>query len=88
MGVNINGVMHCMRAQLAKITKPGGSIVNVSSTSGLHGLPHSAAYSTSKFAVIGLTESAAGEFGKVGVRINAILPSVHMCNTLMSRSLM
>ncbi|TVY85976.1 3-oxoacyl-[acyl-carrier-protein] reductase [Lachnellula willkommii] len=74
MGVNVNGVMHCMRAQLAKLTKPGGSIVNVSSTSGLHGLPHSAAYSTSKFAVIGLTESAAGEFGKAGVRINAILP--------------
>ncbi|TVY33495.1 Chanoclavine-I dehydrogenase [Lachnellula subtilissima] len=74
MGINVNGVMHCMRAQLAKLTKPGGSIVNVSSTSGLHGLPHSAAYSTSKFAVIGLTESAAGEFGKAGVRINAILP--------------
>lgn len=76
MNVNVNGVMNCMRAQLAKISKPGGSIVNVSSTSGLRGLPHSAAYATSKFAVIGLTESAAGEYGKAGVRINAILPLV------------
>lgn len=74
MNINLNGVMYCMRAQLPRITKPGGAIVNVSSTSGLRGLPHSAAYATSKFGVIGLTESAAGEFGKQGVRINAILP--------------
>ncbi|OCL06315.1 putative short chain dehydrogenase/ reductase [Glonium stellatum] len=74
LAVNLTGVMNCMRAQLGKITKPGGSIVNVSSTSGLRGLPHSTAYASSKFAVIGLTESAAGEFGKEGVRINALLP--------------
>lgn len=74
MGINVNGVMYCMRAQLPKLTRPGGSIVNVSSTSGLRGLPHSAAYASSKFAVIGLTESAAGEFGPEGIRINAILP--------------
>lgn len=74
MNINVNGVMYCMRAQLRRITKPGGSIVNVSSTSGLRGLPHSAAYASSKFAVIGLTESAAGEFGEAGVRVNAILP--------------
>lgn len=74
LAVNLNGVLNCMRAQLEKITKPGGSIVNVSSTSGLFGYPGGSAYATSKFAVIGLTESAAGEFGQEGVRINALLP--------------
>jgi len=74
LAVNLTGVMNCMRAQLGRITKPGGSIVNVSSTSGLFGSPNNAAYATSKFGVIGLTESAAGEFGNQGIRINALLP--------------
>jgi NAD(P)-dependent dehydrogenase (short-subunit alcohol dehydrogenase family) len=74
IAVNLTGVMSCMRAQLAHITRPGGSIVNVSSTSGLRGLAGNAAYSSSKFGVIGLTESAAAEYGKKGVRINALLP--------------
>jgi NAD(P)-dependent dehydrogenase (short-subunit alcohol dehydrogenase family) len=74
LGVNLNGVMNCMRAQLPKITRPGGAVVNVASTSGRRGLPHNAAYASSKFAVIGLSESAAGEYAKHGVRINALLP--------------
>jgi len=74
IGVNLSGVMNCMRSQLAHIAKPGGSIVNVASTAGIHGLPKSAAYSASKHGVIGLTTSASGEFGRAGVRINAVLP--------------
>lgn len=74
IGVNLGGVMNCMRAQLGYLTKPGGSIVNVASTAGIHGLPKSASYSASKHGVIGLTASAAGEYGKAGVRINALLP--------------
>lgn len=73
LDVNLRGVMFCMRAQLPHLTN-GGAIVNVSSTSGLRGLPHNAAYATSKFGVIGLTESAAGEFGQHGIRVNALLP--------------
>lgn len=73
LNVNLKGVMFCMRAQLPHL-QAGGAIVNVSSTSGLRGLPHNAAYATSKFGVIGLTESAAGEFGRQGIRVNALLP--------------
>jgi NAD(P)-dependent dehydrogenase (short-subunit alcohol dehydrogenase family) len=72
--INLTGVMYCMRAQLPHLIRPGGAIVNVSSTSGLRGLPYSAAYSSSKFGLIGLSESAAGEYGKHGIRVNALLP--------------
>ncbi|OAG36428.1 hypothetical protein AYO21_09413 [Fonsecaea monophora] len=74
ISVNLTGVMNCMRAQLREISRPGGSIVNVSSTSGLRGLPRNAAYASSKFGVVGLTESTAAEYGKLGVRVNALLP--------------
>jgi NAD(P)-dependent dehydrogenase (short-subunit alcohol dehydrogenase family) len=74
LGVNLSGVMYCLRAQLHHVPKPGGSIVNVASTAGTHGLPKSAAYSASKHGVLGLTASAAGEFGRTGVRINSVCP--------------
>ena len=86
MDVNLKGTMHCMRAQLPHLPRPGGSIVNVASTAGIHGLPKSAAYSSSKHGVIGLTSSAAGEFGRDGIRINSLLPYV-LSNTLIHHQL-
>jgi len=74
LDVNLTGVMYSMRAELPRLPRPGGTIVNISSTSGVRGHIGSAAYSASKHGVIGLTRSAAGEFGPEGIRINAVLP--------------
>jgi NAD(P)-dependent dehydrogenase (short-subunit alcohol dehydrogenase family) len=78
IGVNLTGVANCMRAQLRYMTRPGGSIVNISSTLGLFGQPYFGAYSASKHGVNGLTKSSAAEFGREGIRINSICPYVHV----------
>lgn len=52
----------------------GGSIVNVSSISGMRALPGHAAYGTSKWAVRGMTKYAATEFGEHGIRVNSTHP--------------
>lgn len=84
MDVNLKGVMWCMRAQIPHLPRPGGAIVNISSTSGLRGFPHNAAYSSSKFGVIGLTSSVAGEFGAEGIRINSLLPYYPLFGVVLS----
>ena len=49
-----------------------GRIINIASTAGRHGLPQRAAYSASKFAIIGLTQAMAGELAANGITVNAI----------------
>ncbi|CAN8095888.1 unnamed protein product [Discula destructiva] len=71
--VNLDGVMHCLRAQL-KVLKNGAAIVNCSSTTGLVGSAGLSSYVASKHAIIGLTKSAAKEAGQHGVRVNAVCP--------------
>jgi len=74
--VNLTGVWLCMRAEIpAMVASGGGAIVNTSSGSGLVGTADLAAYSASKFGIIGLTRSSAVELGGV-VRVNAICPGL------------
>ncbi|KAF4307261.1 Short-chain dehydrogenase/reductase SDR [Botryosphaeria dothidea] len=74
LDVNLNGTMYCMRKQLKHLTRPGGSIVNISSGAGLRGIPGMPIYCTTKWGIRGLTKAAAAEFGPEGIRINALMP--------------
>ena len=77
MAINVKGVWACMRAQLRVMAaQKHGVIVNTASVAGLVGAPKHAIYAATKHAVVGLTKSAAAEYGKVGIRVNAVCPGV------------
>ena len=81
MRVNTTGAWLCCQAVIPAMLRQGsGCIVNVSSVAGQRGggLLGTAAYSTSKGAVIALTKALAREFAKSGIRVNAISPSLTM----------
>lgn len=75
LDINLIGPLLGIQAVVPHMPR-GGSIINVSSLNGLAANVNTSAYTTSKFALRGLTKSAALDLGPLGIRVNAILPGV------------
>jgi NAD(P)-dependent dehydrogenase (short-subunit alcohol dehydrogenase family) len=77
MNVNVKGVWLSMKYEIPEMIRTGGgAIVNMSSVAGVMGFPQNPIYIASKHAVLGLTKSAALEYAKSGIRINAVAPAI------------
>lgn len=74
IGVNLTGTFLTCRDAMPHLLESGGNIVNITSTAALAGHPWTSSYSASKGGVLALTLTLAVEFGKQGVRCNAVAP--------------
>lgn len=77
LDVNVMGVFHVLKAVAAHMVANGsGSIVNSASFAGVQGPPNMVAYAASKFAVVGITQSASKDLAPKGVRVNSVSPGL------------
>ncbi|MFJ3387287.1 MULTISPECIES: SDR family NAD(P)-dependent oxidoreductase [unclassified Lysinibacillus] len=78
INVNLKGAWLCMKYQIKQMMRQrnGGSIINISSVSGLKTTPNGSIYSASKHGLEGLTKTAAHEFARFGIRINNVTPGL------------
>jgi NAD(P)-dependent dehydrogenase (short-subunit alcohol dehydrogenase family) len=76
LAVNLTGSMLCAKHVLnqSMLPRKKGTIINVSSLMGRRGAATRSPYNSTKFAVIGLTQSLALELGRIGIRVNCIAP--------------
>ncbi|KAM9991795.1 hypothetical protein ACTFIZ_012457 [Dictyostelium cf. discoideum] len=77
MDINIKGTWLCIKYQVKQMEKQGKgeySIVNISSIAGVLSFPYNSGYSAVKHAILGITKSAAAEYGALNIRCNAVLP--------------
>lgn len=74
--VDIKGTFLGMKAVIPEMRKRGGSVVNISSTAGLRGIPDQWAYASSKWAIRGMSRHGAVELAKDNIRVNCVFPGV------------